>query len=65
MTIGLSMDKMKIYLMNFLDFMGSEIIFMVDCKKLEVYFVDPEKHIYTKNIMKKKFKSNTYDLTVL
>lgn len=65
MTIGLSMDKMKIYLMNFLDFMGSEIIFMVDCNKLEVYFVDPEKHIYTKNIMKKKFKSNTYDLTVL
>lgn len=65
MTIGLSMDKMKIYLMNFLDFMGSEIIFMVDCNKLEVYFVDPEKHIYTRNIMKKKFKSNTYDLTVL
>lgn len=65
MKIRLSMNKMKLYLMNFLDFMGSEIISMVDCNKLEVYFVNPEKHIYTKNIMKKKFKSNAYDLTVL
>lgn len=39
---------MKIYLMNFLDYMGSEIIFMVDYNKLEVYFVNPEKQKYTK-----------------
>ena len=39
---------MKIYLMNFLDYMVSEIIFIVDQTKLEVYFVKPEKHNYTK-----------------
>lgn len=65
MTIGLSMDEMKIYLMNFLDFMGSEIIFMVDCNKLEVYFVNPEKHIYTKKYNEKEIQKQHYDLTVL
>lgn len=33
-TIGLSMGKVEIYLVCFLDHVGSEIIFKVDCGKL-------------------------------
>lgn len=50
MKIRLSMNKMKLYLMNFLDFMGSEIISMVDCNKLKVYFVNQKGNTYTQKI---------------
>jgi len=43
-TIGLSMGKVEIYLVCFLDHVGSEIIFKVDCGKLEVYFVIRSNH---------------------